>query len=102
MSSAPTPHVRVVSSLSASLGALGLPRNVMVAALATIHALLPADAATARANRVPGLQHAFFYDRILEADGRPVRLRFTVGDAGWPDLLWVVAVERIEGGPLDS
>ena len=101
MSSAPTPRVRVVSSLSAALGALGLPRNVVVAALATIHVLLPVDAAGARTNRVPGMPNAFYYDRTLQAAGRPVRLRFTVGDAGWPDLLWVVAVEQVQGGPLE-
>src|SRR4051794_8779705 len=98
MPSAPTPQIRIVSSLSAAIGSLGLPRNVVVAALASIHVLLPVDAASARSNRVPGMPNAFYYDRILEASGRPVRLRFTVGDAGWPDLLWVVAVELVQGG----
>jgi hypothetical protein len=94
------PHVRVVSSLSQKVGALGLSRSGVLAILLSLHSFLPRDAALARGNRSPTQPNCFFYDRAITDGGYFWHLRFTVGDVGWPTEVWVIDVAATRGNPV--
>jgi hypothetical protein len=96
----PRPHVRVVSSLSQAIGSLGLSRSGVVMALLSIHAFLRREAAQARTTRSPTNPNCFVYDRDIVDGGYFWHLRFTVGDVGWPNEVWVIDVSATRGGPM--
>jgi hypothetical protein len=56
---------------------------------------LPQRAAELRTVRVADQPACFWYEDYLSEHGQVVRLRFRVGNVGWPDELWVVEVERL-------
>ena len=90
-------HVVLTAPVSTALGALRLPRRVLVAILADLHGLLPSTAGSYRSRRDPTDSDRFVYP-VRAFDGSHWHvLDFAVNDTQAADYLFIEAVaHRIE------
>jgi hypothetical protein len=92
------PRARLTTTAQEELLKAGFSRAALVAALTAIHVHMPATASVYRQHRrIPGRPHLFSYDQRIIDQGRVRTLWLVVGDAGWPNLLWVVDLFVVDG-----
>ena len=95
------PAVKLTTYARERLQELNLPRAAMLAAYTAMYIDLPITASIYRIQRRdPAAPNRFFCDHRIIDRGRRKVLWLLVGDAGWPDLLWVTDVFLVDGGPV--
>ena len=92
------PRVLLTSCAKEQLGKVDLSRSGLVVAMTAIHVSLPAMASRYRnTHRLPRGKSGFVYRQNIRDGERARKLVLVVGDAGWPDLLWVVDLFVVDG-----